>query len=200
MLGEGGMGYVYAAQHELLGQRVAIKVLRPELTAADESAAARFMQEARAAARLESDHVARVSDVGRLPSGLPFLVMEYLEGRDLGVVLEESGPLPVMGAVDYVLQALEGLAQAHHAGLVHRDLKPANLFLARRADGLVRVKVLDFGIAKATRTARWRRRWSPPRTPSWDRPRTCPRSSSSNRRTSTRAAISGRSASCSTSS
>jgi serine/threonine-protein kinase len=146
-LGEGGMGIVFAARHDLLGQRVAVKLVRPEF-ATHAEAAARFLNEARAAARIESDHVARVLDVGTLESGLPYMVLEYLDGADLARVLHERGPLPVADGADYVLQAIEAVAHAHALGIIHRDLKPSNLFLARRPDGLSRVKVLDFGIAK----------------------------------------------------
>jgi serine/threonine-protein kinase len=104
--------------------------------------------EARAAAKIRSEHVARVLDVGTLPSGAPYIVMEYLEGRDLATMLEQSGPLPVIQAVDFLLEACEALAEAHRADIVHRDLKPENLFVARRADGSELVKVVDFGISK----------------------------------------------------
>ncbi|HEY8086614.1 MAG TPA: serine/threonine-protein kinase, partial [Polyangiaceae bacterium] len=114
---------------------------------------ARFLREGRAAAKIRSEHVARVTDVGALLDGSPYLVMEYLEGKDLQSVLEESGPLPVDEVLDYVLQASEAIAEAHSIGIVHRDLKPANLFLSRRADGSPCVKVLDFGISKMTGTA-----------------------------------------------
>ena len=148
LIGQGGMGSVFAAHHELLGQRVAIKLLRNDVP--DEAdAITRFFNEARAAASIHSEHVARVLDVGLMEDRRPFLVMEYLEGRDLAQLLEEQGELPVEESVDYVLQAIEALAQAHAIGIVHRDLKPSNLFLAERADGVRVVKVLDFGIAKA---------------------------------------------------
>lgn len=146
-LGEGGMGWVLVATHMQLEQRVAIKLLRAEHAAERPDAVARFLREARAAARIQSDHVARVSDFGTLDDGSPYLVMEYLEGQDLEGLLKD-GPLAVAKAVDYALQACEGLAEAHAAGIVHRDLKPANLFLARRSDGSVRVKIIDFGISK----------------------------------------------------
>jgi serine/threonine-protein kinase len=146
-LGKGGMGVVYAARHELLGQRVAVKFVLPAM-ASDSTIVARFLNEARAAARIESDHVARVFDVGVVDDAMPYMVLELLEGEDLEVVLEKRGPLPVAEVVDYLLQASEALAHAHALGIVHRDLKPSNLFLARRRDGKARIKVLDFGIAK----------------------------------------------------
>lgn len=147
VLGAGGMGYVLAAEHLLLRELVAIKMLRPEQLT-DATRVERFLREGRAAVKIHSDHVARVLDVAELPDGRPYLVMEHLEGADLGTLLEERGPLPIPLAVDYVLAACEALAEAHAMGTVHRDLKPSNLFLARCADGEERVKVLDFGISK----------------------------------------------------
>lgn len=149
LVGRGGMGAVFAARHELLGQRVAIKMLLSHVVT-NKEAVARFLNEARAAARIEGEHVARVMDVATLDDGRPYMVIEYLDGIDLGQLIESNGPLPVIETVDYVLQALEALAQAHALGIVHRDFKPSNLFLARRTDGTTLVKVLDFGIAKAT--------------------------------------------------
>jgi serine/threonine-protein kinase len=148
-LGEGGMGFVLAAMHRHLDQRVAIKCLLPEL-ADDPEIVTRFLREGQAATKIRSEHVVRVLDVGTLDSGAPFLVMEYLEGRDLAHLLEAGGPLPIQRAIDYVLQALEAIAEAHALGMVHRDLKPANLFESHRADGTPVIKVLDFGISKVT--------------------------------------------------
>ena len=148
VLGQGGMGVVVAAMHEQLRQRVAIKMLLPEAKASP-NAVARFLREARAAAAIHGEHVARVLDVGELAEGAPYIVLEYLEGEDLARVLRDGGPLSVEVAVGYVLQACEAIAEAHAAGIVHRDLKPSNLFLARRPDGSPLVKVLDFGISKA---------------------------------------------------
>jgi serine/threonine-protein kinase len=147
MIGRGGMGAVYAAEHLLLNQRVAVKLLVGELVNSEE-ATHRFMNEARAAAKIQGDHVARVLDIAQLPSGAPYMVMEFLEGSDLSGLLKARGVLTVPEVVDYSLQALDALAQAHAAGIVHRDLKPANLFLAKRHDGSSVVKVLDFGISK----------------------------------------------------
>ena len=148
VLGIGGMGVVVAAQHLALDKRVAIKFLLPEATMNAE-VVARFAREARAAVKIESEHVARVIDVGALDSGSPYMVMEYLVGSDLAQRLAEHGALSIEDAIDYLLQACEAIAEAHAAGIVHRDLKPANLFLTRRADGSSLVKVLDFGISKA---------------------------------------------------
>ena len=107
----------------------------------------RFQREARVAAKVTSEHVARVHDVGALPLGEPFIVMEYLDGVDLRGLLDR-GPLPVAEACEIALQACEALAQVHAAGIVHRDLKPSNLFITRRPDGSACVKLLDFGISK----------------------------------------------------
>jgi serine/threonine-protein kinase len=149
--GEGGMGIVYAAEHLVLRQRVAVKVLLPD-AATSELVVERFAREAQAAARIMSEHVARVMDAGSTATGAPFLVMEYLEGCDLEELLSVEGPLPLPEVVDYLLQALEALAHAHASGLVHRDIKPANLFLACRPDGGNVIKMLDFGISKAMRS------------------------------------------------
>jgi serine/threonine-protein kinase len=150
ILGRGGMGVVVAAQHVALRQKVAVKLLLPE-TAKREESTERFLREARAAVSIQSEHVARVMDVGTLESGAPFMVMELLSGSDLGQVLAQRGPLPVEDAVDYILQACEAIAEAHALGIVHGDLKPANLFLTTRADGSPLIKVLDFGLSKATK-------------------------------------------------
>jgi len=148
VLGRGGMGVVVAATHAELGQRVAIKFLLKEAMESD-GVAARFLREGRTMVQLTSEHVARVTDVGTHGNGAPYLVMEYLEGQDLGAVLETRGPLPPSEVVDYLLQACEAVAEAHARQVVHRDLKPGNLFLTRRPDGSPFVKVLDFGISKA---------------------------------------------------
>jgi serine/threonine-protein kinase len=142
------MGIVLAARHVTLGQRVAIKFMLGEM-AANESAVARFVREARAAAALSSEHVARVIDVGTLDTGAPYMVMEYLAGVDLGELLKRDGPMPIETAVGLVLQACDAIAEAHATGIIHRDLKPANLFLTSRIDGSPLVKVLDFGVSKA---------------------------------------------------
>jgi eukaryotic-like serine/threonine-protein kinase len=149
VLGIGGMGVVVAAHHIQLDKRVALKFLLPEATTNAE-VVARFAREARAAVKIESEHVARVIDVGAMESGAPYMVMEYLVGSDLAHRLQEHGAIAIEEAIDYLLQACEAIAEAHAAGIVHRDLKPANLFLTRRADGSSLVKVLDFGISKAT--------------------------------------------------
>ena len=147
VLGRGGMGIVVAAHHLQLDEKVAIKFLLPEAVSNAE-VIGRFVREARAAVRIKSEHVARVSDVGTLEDGAPYMVMEYLEGSDLAGWLKEHHVLPIEQAVEFVLQACEAIAEAHALGIVHRDLKPANLFVVRRADGLWSIKVLDFGISK----------------------------------------------------
>jgi serine/threonine protein kinase len=146
-LGEGGMGLVVAATHLTLGGQVALKFL----TMGDEirpEALARFTREAQTVARIKSEHIARVLDMGTVESGAPYIVMELLEGQDLHKFVRKNGPLPSGDAVEFILQAAEGVAEAHAAGIVHRDLKPANLFLSHKPDGSPFVRVLDFGIAK----------------------------------------------------
>jgi serine/threonine protein kinase len=149
VLGAGGMGVVVAARHIQLEERVALKFLLPEALG-DQEAVARFIREARAAVRIKSEYIARVTDVGTLENNAPYIVMEYLDGSDLAAWLRTRGPLPVQLAVDFVLQACIAVAEAHGLGIVHRDLKPANLFCIQRADGQLSIKVLDFGISKIT--------------------------------------------------
>jgi len=156
VLGEGGMGVVFAARHVDTEVRVAIKtLLTPSPSSSAEERRERFFREARLAAKIRSDHVVRVLDVARGdtldPDGEgspPYIVMEYLDGFDLDDLLRARGPLRSTEAVDYVLQACEGVAAAHALGVVHRDLKPSNLHLTRRIDGTPLLKVLDFGISK----------------------------------------------------
>jgi serine/threonine protein kinase len=151
LIGSGGMGYVVSAMHVELGEVVALKFLRPEALQIEELVE-RFAREARAAAKIRSEHVARVFDVGTLPDGVPFIVMEHLAGQDLADVLAQGGALPIKVAVEYVMQACEALAAAHAAGVIHRDIKPENLFLTRHAQGLDFIKILDFGISKVALT------------------------------------------------
>lgn len=148
VLGVGGMGVVVGATHLQLGEKVAIKFLKGEAVH-DDDGIARFKREAWAAAKIKNEHVAKVTDIASLDDGRPYLVMEHLEGQDLGAVLDE-GVLSITTAVDYLLQASEAIAEAHKLGIIHRDLKPENLFVTRRADGSPWVKVLDFGISKFT--------------------------------------------------
>ncbi|MCL2724348.1 MAG: protein kinase [Polyangiaceae bacterium] len=150
VLGSGGMGIIVAARHVRLDQLAAVKLLRRGLDTAEEAEATeRFLREAKAAARLKNEHVARVYDVGTLETGHPYIVMEYLEGTDLAEMLKQRGALPVTEAVTYVLQACEALTEAHACGIIHRDIKPANLFVTRGANGAPLVKVLDFGVSKS---------------------------------------------------
>ncbi len=151
VLGEGGMGYVVAARHVALGQMFALKFMRAEVVTKEYRS--RFRREAQNTVKLRSRHVSRVSDVGETAEGIPYMVMEYLEGKDLSDLLQERmkdgrGPFPVAEACEYLIQACEAIAEAHAAGLVHRDLKPANLFLTRGTGGEQIVKVLDFGVSK----------------------------------------------------
>jgi eukaryotic-like serine/threonine-protein kinase len=150
VIGVGGMGAVVGARHLQLDERVAIKFLLPEMLQHEE-VVQRFLREGRAAIKIRSEHCVRVLDVGKLENSAPYMVMEFLEGQDLGAF--RSRQLPIHDVVDWVLQASEALAEAHAIGIVHRDLKPANLFLTRRADGTACVKVLDFGISKQAASA-----------------------------------------------
>jgi serine/threonine-protein kinase len=147
LLGKGGMGEVYEAQHSVIGRRFAIKFLHPHL-AANSEVVARFQREAQAAGSLENENIAAVVDAGTADDGAPFLVMEYLDGEDLAHLLVRGGPLPVPRAAYIIIQACRGLAAAHGRGIVHRDLKPENLFVCKRNDTSDLIKVLDFGIAK----------------------------------------------------
>jgi serine/threonine protein kinase len=148
-IGEGGMGVVYMAQHACLGRRAAIKILR-EGHVGDGRMVDLFVNEARAATTIRHPNIIDVVDVGRLPDGRPYLMMELLEGETLGDLLRREGPLPLDEALDLVSQAADGLGAAHGHGIVHQDLKPDNLFLSPDPDrpGRHRVKILDFGIAK----------------------------------------------------
>jgi serine/threonine protein kinase len=150
LIGSGGMGVVIAARHRALGRLVAIKFLHPEFASSPEIVQ-RFLREARATSRLKSEHVVGIIDVGTLPSGIPYFVMEHLTGTDLATQLQKHGPLGIDEVLDYVLQALEAIAEAHRAGVVHRDLKPANLLLTTREDDSDFIKVLDFGTSKLLR-------------------------------------------------
>jgi eukaryotic-like serine/threonine-protein kinase len=148
VLGQGGMGVVVAAKHLQLEQKVALKFLLPEALG-NQDAVLRFEREARAAVKIQSEHVARVTDVGKLETGAPYMVMEYLVGNDLSDVMKTRGALSIDEAVDWLLQGCEAMAEAHSLGIIHRDLKPKNLFIIRRPDGSSALKVLDFGISKS---------------------------------------------------
>src|SRR5690606_9696823 len=148
ILGQGGMGVVAECTHLALNERVAVKMLRQDVLM-DQDAVSRFIREAQAAVKLKSEYVARVSDVGTFENGVPYMVMEFLEGYDLGELLQQRGVLPVQWAVELMLQTAEALAEAHSLGIVHRDVKPTNLFVTWRPDGSALIKVLDFGISKS---------------------------------------------------
>jgi serine/threonine protein kinase len=148
VLGVGGMAVVFAAHHIHLDQRVAVKLLRPEL-ARDPDVVARFVREGRAAVKLTGEHIVRVFDVAKLDTGEAYMVLEHLDGEDLGKRIEKTGePLLITHAVDIVLETCAALAEVHAIGIVHRDLKPANIFLMRTPGNVESVKVLDFGISK----------------------------------------------------
>ncbi|MFS8068663.1 MAG: serine/threonine-protein kinase [Byssovorax sp.] len=149
VLGVGGMGAVFAAVDRATRERVALKCLLP-IFCENVDVITRFLREGSATMRLQSEHIARVSATGALDSGVPYIVMEHLDGRDLRSVVRSSGPLDVKDAAGYVGQVCAALAEAHALGIVHRDLKPANLFLTLRPNGSALIKVLDFGIAKYT--------------------------------------------------
>ncbi|MCC6648899.1 MAG: serine/threonine protein kinase [Polyangiaceae bacterium] len=145
VIGEGGMGVVWEGENVRIRRRVAVKILRASVTSLSESVE-RFEREAQAAARIGSAHIVEVFDLGDLPDGSRYLVMEHLEGEGLDQRLR-AGPMSPQAAARVILQALEGLGRAHEAGIVHRDLKPENVFLARGRDG-DHVKILDFGVSK----------------------------------------------------
>lgn len=147
LLGTGGMGTVYAAEHLVLGERVAVKFLRQEL-AATPAIVERFLREARSLFRIHAENVVRVLDVEAPTSGLPFLVMEYVEGESLETILQRRGRLTVEEAIEIGRQTCAGLGEAHRLGIVHRDVKPHNVMVTARADGSACVKVVDFGIAQ----------------------------------------------------
>jgi serine/threonine-protein kinase len=149
LLGEGGMGAVYLAEHPEIGRRVAVKVLRPELIR-DPSLLTRFLNEARAANAIRHPNIIEVLDSGTTVDGVPYLVMELLEGESLSARIRRVGKVPLRDALEFSYQAASALAAAHAKGIVHRDLKPDNLFLVPVPSDPARemIKVLDFGIAK----------------------------------------------------
>jgi hypothetical protein len=146
LIGDGGMGSVYEARHEMLGIPVALKFLHADL-AKRPGLAARFLQEARVSATIQSPHVCHVTDVDTASDGSPFLVMELLSGESLQSLLNRRGKLSVEQSVDFSLQILAGLEAAHALGVVHRDLKPDNVFVTPSSSGPL-LKLIDFGIAK----------------------------------------------------
>jgi serine/threonine protein kinase len=146
IIGAGGTGIVYEAQHIGLNRPVALKVIRPDI-ARDSSVWRRFSREARALGALHNKHVVRILDYGTLDSGLTYLVMDRLEGSDLRRLLEVEGALPAERAVDYVLPVCSALADAHRLNIIHRDIKPENIFLAEIRACEPTIKLLDFGVA-----------------------------------------------------
>src|SRR4051812_27477836 len=143
------MGGGFQGRHLRTCRLGAVKVIHREHTS--ESMLARFDREVRVAASIATEHIVQVLDSGKDPSsGSPYMVMELLQGEDVGQLLSRLGPIPIDLALRITAQACIGLEKAHQAGIVHRDIKPANLFLNRREDGSIVVKVLDFGIAKLT--------------------------------------------------
>ena len=153
VIGEGGMGVVYAARHRTLGKRFALKALRPDL-ATDREIAARFMQEARTAASVSHPGLVEIIDFGKLPSGQPFFVMELLEGQSLAQLIRRGGPLPAARAIEFVRQIADALGTAHDRSIVHRDLKPDNIHISRGIAGKDHVTIVDFGLAKVIGSSR----------------------------------------------
>jgi len=152
LIGDGGMAMVYRGEHEILARPVAIKVLRSEAIDDTPAPLLRFVQEARASSRIRHDNVVEVIDIGETDDGRPFMVMEYLEGEELGVTLEREGPLPWSRVQPMLVQILAALQASHEQRLIHRDIKPQNLFRTQRMGYDDFIKVFDFGIAKATQS------------------------------------------------
>src|SRR5215212_9805452 len=148
-LGEGGMGQVYLAEHVKMGRKSAIKVMTPSMVS-DTDAISRFNREAANASRINHPNVAAIYDFGETSDGLIYLAMEFIDGESLSKVLERTGALPAPRAASIARQIADGLTVAHDMDIVHRDLKPDNIMIAKARDGGDLVKVVDFGIAKAT--------------------------------------------------
>jgi serine/threonine-protein kinase len=150
-LGEGGMARLWVAEHLALRTEVAVKFIAPELVAQSPELVTRFNREATAVASIKSPHVVQILDHGMAEDGTPYIVMELLDGEDLGHRLDRTGSVPLADAVTIVAQVAKALGKAHAAGVIHRDIKPDNIFLVRNDDEEeLFVKVLDFGVAKQT--------------------------------------------------
>lgn len=147
IIGQGGMGTIYRAEHVLLRRKVAVKTLHPGAQGS-QRAIERFHREAIAAGAVGNEHVVSVTDMGKLQGGAFYVVLEYLEGADIGYVTWSEGPFSIARTLRVALQLCSALSAVHRAGIVHRDLKPENLFLTRRSDGTESLKILDFGICK----------------------------------------------------
>jgi serine/threonine protein kinase len=147
VLGEGGMGVVYAARHAIIDKRVAIKVLRKE-AAADEASAHRFLAEAKAASKIGQQNIVDITDFGVLADGHAYFVMEFIDGVTLAKIMHTTGPLPPARAAWIAVQVCKGLHAAHTKGIIHRDLKPENIFVLDREGVTDYVKIVDFGIAR----------------------------------------------------
>jgi serine/threonine-protein kinase len=146
-IGEGGMGFVYEAEHTALEKRVALKILRDDFSSRSE-VVERFRQEAKSASRIGNAHIVDISDFGEMPNGASYFVMELLAGEDLANALAKEPILPLARAADVILQCCRALSAAHSKGIVHRDMKPENIFLTERDGRVDFVKIVDFGIAK----------------------------------------------------
>lgn len=146
-IGSGGMAFVLSAHHKELNEKVALKFLNKDFLL-DPELVARFSREAQAAVKIKSAYVTQVLDVCTLPDGVPFIVMEHLNGKNLYEIINERGPFETKLAVEYIMQACEALAVAHTVGIVHRDIKPENIFLVYQEKGIESIKILDFGISK----------------------------------------------------
>jgi serine/threonine-protein kinase len=147
MLGEGGMGVIYAGRHLKIGRKLAIKFLRKS-GSSDKQIIERFQNEARMAASVGHRNIVDILDMGQTREGVPYIVMEYLEGNDLGEILDTAVRLPVPLAVDFAVQILSALRAVHEQGIIHRDLKPENVFIVNEAGGGITIKIVDFGVSR----------------------------------------------------
>ena len=152
IIGRGQQSVVLRVRHIELDELCAVKLLGDEAAGSPEITK-RFHREAMVAVKLRSEHAVKVTDVGALPDGMPYMVMELLDGQDLRAVLAEAGPLGVPMASGLIVHACQALSELHAMGMVHRDVKPAKLFLACRDDGTPTLKILDFGLVKITRAS-----------------------------------------------